>query len=79
MNYIYSYIAPYSQDGCIEVEILSESEVYERLHSHIGLVNEFDTVEALIRFIDEYQMFNIEGGERITVATLSGEILFQAS
>ena len=78
MKYIYAYRLPYSKDGLIEVEILDEAEVYDRLHEKIGLVNQFSSVEKLIQFIDEYQIFDLSGGEAITVATLSGEILFQA-
>ena len=77
MKYIYAYIAPYSQDGCIEVEILDEGEVFNRLYKHIGLVNQFDTLDELVDFIDEWQIFDLEGGERITVSTLAGEMILQ--
>lgn len=79
MKYIYAYRSPYSTDGYIEIEILSEQEVFDRLYAKVGLTNRFDSVDELVKFINEWQIFDLEGGETITVATLSGEILLQAT
>ena len=78
MKYIYAYRSAYSTGGYIEIEILDEQEVFDRLYAKVGLTNRFDSVDELVKFIHEWQIFDLEGGETITVATLSGEILLQA-
>ena len=77
MNYIYAYVAPYSQDGLIEIEILPESEIMARLQLMLGLTNKFYSIEDLIDFAAEYNMLEPEGGEKLTISTLTGEILLQ--
>lgn len=76
MNYIYAYVAPFSDDGCIEIEVKSESEILDILQEKLGLTNEFDSLDEMLSFIEEYNMLELEGGERISIATLSGEMIF---
>ena len=79
MNYIYAYVTPFSDDGCIEIEVKSESEILSILQEKLGLVNEFDSLDEILSFIEEYNMLELEGGERISIATMSGEMLFWAA
>lgn len=80
MNYIYAYVAPFSDDGCIEIEVKSESEILDIIQEKLGLVDEFDSLDEILAFIEEYGMLSeLEGGERISIATMSGEMLFWAA
>lgn len=76
MKYIYAYVAPFSDDGCIEIEIKREDEIIAILQEKLGLINEFDSLDEILSFIEEYNMLELEGGERISIATLSGEMIF---
>lgn len=76
MKYIYAYVAPFSDDGCIEIELKREDEIIAILQEKLGLINEFDSLDEILAFIEEYNMLELKGGERISIATLSGEMIF---
>lgn len=79
MDYIYA-TSSYKTEGLIEIEILSEDEVFDRLYSILGLTNQFDDVDELIKFIREwgvYDFHNYRNSGAITVATLDGDVLLQ--